>query len=75
MQALLTAGACINQALINPSRQHSELPVINGCTPLHLAADCGHTALAALLLQAHVSLVQGLRWLGRCVCVCVCMLL
>lgn len=54
VHALLTAGASIDQPMSNPSRQHSELPVVNGCTALHLAADCGHTAIAALLLHAHV---------------------
>jgi len=54
VHALLTAGASIDQPMLNPSRQHSELPVVNGCTALHLAADCGHTAIAALLLHAHV---------------------
>jgi hypothetical protein len=55
VQALLTAGASIDLPMMNPSRQHSELPVVNGSTALHLAADYGHTAIAALLLHAHVS--------------------
>jgi hypothetical protein len=55
VQALLTAGASVDLPMCNPSRQHSELPVVDGSTALHLAADYGHTAIASLLLHAHVS--------------------
>jgi ankyrin repeat protein len=58
VQALLTAGATIDLPMLNPSRQHSELPVVNGSTPLHLAAEYGHTAIAALLLHAHVDRME-----------------
>jgi hypothetical protein len=61
VQALLTAGASIDLPMCNPSCQHSELPVVNGSTALHLAAGYGHTAIAALLMYAHVSI---LPWLG-----------
>jgi hypothetical protein len=58
VQALLTAGASVDLPMCNPSRQHSELPVVNGSTALHLAADYGHTAIASLLLHAHVRTVM-----------------
>lgn len=53
LNALIEAGARINEA----DRQ--------GCTPLHVAAERGHSDAAALLQQhgADTEAVEKVRWL------------
>jgi ankyrin repeat protein len=58
VRALLTAGASVSQQLVTSPRRQCELPVHSGSTALHLAAESGHAAMAALLLHAHVERMQ-----------------